>query len=111
MKNFHKLLLIIFANLFLISTAHSATYYVNASTGSNSNTSSQAQNIATPWQSVSFAVTNAAVINGDNIVVAEGTYAGFELAKRVNIIGVWKGSNPLSNTIFNSTITLRATTG
>ncbi|MCB0728970.1 MAG: hypothetical protein KDD00_16005 [Ignavibacteriae bacterium] len=111
MKNFHKLLFLIFANLILISSVQSKTYYVNALTGSNSNTSSQAQNIATPWQTVAYAVTNAAIINGDNIVVAEGTYAGFELFKRVNIIGVWKDSDPGKNTIFNSTITLRAGTG
>lgn len=111
MKNFHKLLFLIFANLILISTAHSKTFYVNASTGSNSNTTVQAQNIATPWQTVSYAITNAAITNGDNIIVAEGTYAGFELSKRVNIIGMWKGSDPSLNTIFNSTITLRASTG
>ncbi|HMQ67907.1 MAG TPA: hypothetical protein PKA90_02905 [Ignavibacteria bacterium] len=111
MKNFHKLLFLIFANLILISSVQSKTYYVNALTGSNSNTSVQAQNISTPWQSVSYAVSNAAIINGDNIVVAEGTYAGFELFKRVNIIGVWKDSDPGKNTIFNSTITLRASTG
>ncbi|MBK9227981.1 MAG: hypothetical protein IPL67_13255 [Ignavibacteria bacterium] len=98
---------------FLIFTAsvNAATYYVNATTGSNSNSPAQARNIATPWLTVQFAIDNPAVTDGDNIVVATGTYAGFTLTKRLNVVGAWKGSTPTVNTVFNSTVTLRAAGG
>ncbi|MBK8982830.1 MAG: hypothetical protein IPM38_11050 [Ignavibacteria bacterium] len=111
MKNFNHFVLILLANLIIVSTAISETYYVNDATGSNANTPASAKNFLTPWKTVQHAIDNAAVVAGDNIVVAEGTYAGFNLTKRVNVIGVWKGSNALSNTIFNTTITLNAPGG
>ncbi|HMS33131.1 MAG TPA: hypothetical protein PKC91_03510 [Ignavibacteria bacterium] len=111
MKNFTKVLILFIASLFIIGSANSATYYVNSLTGSDANSPAQARNIATPWLSVQHAIDNASVVNGDNIVVAEGTYAGFNLTKRLNIIGVWKGSNPVVNTVFNSTVSLSATGG
>lgn len=111
MKHFTNFLLIVFAVLIFNDAANSATYYVNAATGSNSNTVAQAKNIATPWATVQYAIDNAAVLNGDNIVVAEGTYPGFTLSKRVNIIGAWKGGSPAVNTIFNSSVNLSAPGG
>lgn len=111
MKKFYKFLLIIFANLVLLSSAESATFYVNVATGNNANSSSQARNVASPWQTVQYAIDNPAVVNGDNIVVAEGTYDGFNLTKRVNVIGAWKGGTPTVNTIFNSIVTLNAPGG
>src|SRR6187399_631930 len=110
MKNFNNFLLILFANLIFLSSAQSETYYVSAS-GNNSNTSVQARNIATPWLTVQYAIDNAAVVNGDNIVVAEGTYTGFTLTKRLNIIGAWKGGTATVNTIFNSSVNLSAPGG
>ncbi|MEO8664812.1 MAG: right-handed parallel beta-helix repeat-containing protein, partial [Ignavibacteria bacterium] len=111
MKNFNNFLLILFANLIFLSSAQSETYYVNSATGNNSNSSIQAKNIVTPWLTVQYAIDNAAVMNGDNIVVAEGTYAGFTLTKRINIIGAWKGGTAAVNTIFNSSVNLSAPGG
>jgi len=111
MKNFNHFILILLTNLILVSSAISETYYVNDATGSNANSPASAKNFLTPWKTVQHAIDNAALVAGDNIVVAEGTYAGFNLTKRVNVIGVWKGSNALSNTIFNTTITLNAPGG
>jgi hypothetical protein len=101
----------IIAFLIFTAPANAATFYVNAATGSNSNSSTQAKNIATPWLTVQFAIDNPAVTDGDNIVVAAGTYEGFTLTKRLNVIGAWKGSTPTVNTVFSSTVTLRAAGG
>ncbi|MEO6694062.1 MAG: hypothetical protein ABIY50_07840, partial [Ignavibacteria bacterium] len=111
MKKIYLLLLIIVANLFILSTAESATYYVNTATGNDANSPAQARNIATPWQNVQTAIDNSSVVAGDNVVVAEGNYPGFDLTKRLNIIGAWKGSNPLVNTIFYTIVTLNAPGG
>jgi hypothetical protein len=58
-------------------------YYVSKSTdngfavGSDSNSAAQAQSKATPWATISKAVSTAA--NGDIIVINDGTYSGTEL--------------------------------
>lgn len=111
MKKIYNLLLILLINLIFLSSANSATYYVNSLTGNNSNSPASARNIDTPWLTVQFAINNAAVTDGDNIVVATGTYAGFNLTKRLNVIGAWKGSNASVNTVFNSIVTLSASGG
>ena len=111
MKNFTKVLFLFIANLIIISSANSSTFYVNSSTGSDANSPAQAKNIDTPWLTVQHAIDNASVVSGDNIVVAVGTYAGFNLTKRLNIIGVWKGSNPVQNTVFNTTVSLSTSGG
>lgn len=111
MKKFYYFLLVFVVSLVYINAAYSTTYYVNAATGNNGNSAVLARNIATPWQTVQHAIDNAAVVDGDNIVVSNGTYAGFVLSKRVTVIGAWKDSDPLGNTIFNSTVTLSAAGG
>ncbi|HMS65212.1 MAG TPA: hypothetical protein PKD83_08165, partial [Ignavibacteria bacterium] len=111
MKKNYNLLLILLINLIVVSSAYSATYYVNVLTGNNNNSSASARNIDTPWQTVQFAINNSAVADGDNIVVASGIYSGFNLTKRLNIIGAWKGSNSAVNTVFNSIVTLSANGG
>ncbi|MDQ3021612.1 MAG: hypothetical protein M3R36_13740 [Bacteroidota bacterium] len=111
MKNVNNCFLIILFNFIFLSTSESATFYVNATTGNNGNSPAQAQNNESPWQTVQYAIDNAAVSNGDNIVVSEGTYSGFNLTKRLTVIGAWKGSNPVVNTVFNSVVTLNATGG
>ncbi len=76
MKRFYLLL--------LACSLHATTYYV-ATTGSDSNTSMQAQNPATPWLSPQHAVNN---INcGDTIIgAADGTWtdggSGLDMAAR-----------------------------
>ncbi len=111
MKKFTCLFASIVSLTIFSTFAGSTTYYVNGLTGSNSNSPGQAKNISTPWQTVQFAINNAAVSNGDNIVIAAGNYAGFNLSKRLNIIGEWKGGMANVSTIFNSTVTMNAAGG
>ncbi|MDZ4711190.1 MAG: hypothetical protein SGI89_02565 [bacterium] len=111
MKIFHYFILIICTVVIFLNTANSATYYVNAATGNDNRSPVQATNISTPWLTVQKAIDNASVVSGDNIVVAEGTYSGFNLTKRVTVIGAWKGGTPTVNTIFTSTVSLLATGG
>lgn len=75
------------ALLWLLSiSAQAATYFVNATTGDDSRTPSQAQNAATPWRSISNAITLAS--NGDVIQVASGTYTNpLNINKRLSILG------------------------
>lgn len=49
-----------------------ATYYVNASTGNDSNTTTQALSPSTPWLTINKAVQN--VVGGDIVNIAAGTY-------------------------------------
>ncbi len=49
-----------------------ATYYVNAGTGSDTNTPAQAQSSASPWQTLTHALGQ--VSSGDIVSVAPGTY-------------------------------------
>ena len=48
-------------------------YYVNASTGSDTNTSTQAQNPATPVATINKALSFVTSGNGDQVLVAQGT--------------------------------------
>ncbi len=111
MKNLYKFSIFFITCFILVSPARSSTFYVNAATGNDNNSSVQASNIATPWLTVQHAIDNSAVQNGDNIVVAVGSYAGFNLTKRLRIIGIWKGGSPVSSTIFTSTVLLTAPGG
>jgi PKD repeat protein len=49
------------------------TYYVNKSTGSDQNSTAQAQSSGTPWESISHALSQVGS-GGDTIIVADGTY-------------------------------------
>ncbi|MCD4748338.1 MAG: DUF1565 domain-containing protein [Thermoanaerobaculales bacterium] len=51
-----------------------ATYYVNDDTGDDSRTPAQAQSAATPWQTITRAITEVTLAAGDTIDVAGGTY-------------------------------------
>ena len=51
-----------------------ATYYVNDDTGDDNRTPAQAQSAATPWQTITRAITEATLAAGDTIDVAGGTY-------------------------------------
>lgn len=55
--------------------AQAAAYYVNASTGSDSYTPSQAQNSSTPWLTVQHAAAYSGLAPGDTVYIAPGTYA------------------------------------
>ncbi len=48
MKNFFTLLFV-----FVIGSAHAATYYFSSVSGDDSRTSTQARNASTPWKSLS----------------------------------------------------------
>ena len=48
------------------------TYYVNASTGNDARNTTEAQNPATPWKTITHALTQ--VFAGDEIEVAAGLY-------------------------------------
>lgn len=111
MKNFYRFIFIVIACITIAGTSHSETYYVNAATGNDNNSATLAKNISTPWLTVQRAINDAGVAAGDNIVVAEGTYPGFTLTKRLTIIGAWKDSSSSVNTIFNSIIDLQAPGG
>ncbi len=52
--------------------AGASTYYV-ATTGSDSSTAAQAQNLATPWLTIQHAANNT--VAGDTVIVEGGTYA------------------------------------
>ena len=62
-------------------------YYVSSTTGNNSNSAVQAQNPATPWQTLGFAVSQA--VSDDSIVVQAGNYNEVNLTinKRLKIFG------------------------
>lgn len=51
-----------------------ATYYVNAGTGNDSRTGTQAQSANTPWRTLSRAVQAQELAQGDTIQVSAGTY-------------------------------------
>ena len=73
-------LIAVLALLLIGGQVWGATVYVSKSTangyavGDDANTYAQAQNKATPWLTVSKAVSTASV-NGDTIVINDGTYA------------------------------------
>jgi len=65
------LLLLVLATLASASAAEAATYYV-ATTGNNSNTCAQAQNVATPKQTIAAGISCMAA--GDTVQVRAGSY-------------------------------------
>jgi hypothetical protein len=67
-----KRLSLIILILMWSSVSYGATYYVNATGGDNSRTTTQAQNSATPWLTIQKCADNT--VAGDTCVVAAGTY-------------------------------------
>ena len=62
--------------LTLAAAAQVNNYYVNASTGSDSRTASQAQSPGTPWLTINHAIGNFSLGSGGAIIhVAAGTYS------------------------------------
>ncbi|TCO91350.1 concanavalin A-like lectin/glucanase superfamily protein [Chthoniobacter flavus] len=55
----------------LTDTGHAATYYVSPS-GNDANTTTQAQNISTPWKTIQKAASSMAA--GDTCLIRAGTY-------------------------------------
>jgi hypothetical protein len=62
----------LFLSLILPVAAHATTYYVNATTGNDAYTTTQAQDPATPWLTLNYA--ESAATDGDVVHVAAGTY-------------------------------------
>ncbi|MFY8033569.1 MAG: hypothetical protein ACOVMN_03560, partial [Flexibacteraceae bacterium] len=79
------------------STAFAARFYVNSNLGNNSNSATEARNPATPWQSINFAIQNAAVAAGDTIEIAAGTYSeNVDVRKSVYLRGsLGTGTKPV----------------
>ena len=57
--------------MFSFQTSYAATYYVST-TGNNSFTAIQAQNLATPWKTIQKAANS--LVAGDTVYIREGTY-------------------------------------
>jgi len=74
---FSTLGLVLISCLLVSVNGLAATYYVNAATGNDAHTSIQAQNVSTPWKTISHAAATvpAGVPGSPNIIqVAAGTY-------------------------------------
>ena len=74
---FSTLGLVLISCLLVSVNGLAATYYVNAATGDDAHTSTQAQNPSTPWKTISHAAATvpAGVPGSPNIIqVAAGTY-------------------------------------
>jgi gliding motility-associated-like protein len=72
-----------------------AKYYVGP-TGDNSVSSAAAKSSATPWQTLTFAIGNAAVLTNDSIVVLPGIYSetNIGVTKGLKIFGNETGGIP-----------------
>ena len=68
----------LFVSLFFgavaIPEAWAATYFVNATTGNNANTAALAMSAATPWRTITRAITEPTLTSGDVVNVAAGLY-------------------------------------
>lgn len=85
----HSIKLIALLCLALAFNARSATYYVNATGGNDSRTTTEAQNPATPWLTITKAEDN--MVAGDRVNVANGTYD-----ERVTITTSGTPANPIT---------------
>ncbi len=74
MKKYILFSIIVLAALWFLgsASAQAATYYVNATTGSDGRTTFQAQNSGTPWLTIQKCANNA--VAGDTCSVAAGVY-------------------------------------
>lgn len=95
---------ILVLGLLLLSYWTSATTLYVSSAGNNGRSIVQAQNRDSSLLTIAQAITLAS--DGDNIIVGPGTFAGFTLSKRVNIIGA--GNEASGGTIISSTVTASA---
>lgn len=88
-----------------VADAWAATFYVNVATGDDINNDAvEAQNPATPWQSITRALTEATLAPGDVIEVAAGTYddgaPGVEIFPLELVDGVTlRGADPATTII------------
>jgi hypothetical protein len=57
-----------------VQSVLAAVFHVNASTGDDSRSEVQAQDPATPWQTITRAINEGTLASGDEIRVAAGTY-------------------------------------
>ncbi|HOY96027.1 MAG TPA: hypothetical protein PK509_09835, partial [Catalimonadaceae bacterium] len=90
---FRSLLLAFILLTFSAGWANATKYYVSTS-GSDGNSTTQAQSSATPWATVVFAITQAAT--GDSIVVLPGTYSevNISVTKSLKLFGDETGGIP-----------------
>ena len=84
MKNFFTLLF-----LFVISSAHAATYYFSSASGDDSRTSTQAKSASTPWKSLSKLNTFfSSLLPGDSVLLNRGeTFYGSIVVNKSGIKG------------------------
>jgi hypothetical protein len=86
-----KKILLLTVIIFIFSGMNimAADWYVST-TGSNTTGNGTS---GSPWQTIQFAIDNAAVVNGDIIYIAAGTYnETVTLNKRVSVIGAGSGT-------------------
>jgi len=74
--------LLVLGIIFQSTVAFATRYFVNSTSGNNGNTLAEARLASTPWQTISFAVGNAGVVNGDTIEIASGTYPEFVYVRK-----------------------------
>lgn len=79
--------------------AFATRYFVNSNLGNNANSATEARNPATPWRSINFAIQNVAVVAGDTIEIAAGTYSeNVDVRKSVYLRGsLGTGTKPVIN--------------
>jgi len=109
-----KKLVLLFTLIVTMFTAQARKFYINQS-GSDTYTTTQAQNPATPWQTLSKVQSN--VTNGDSVLFAKGSkFTGtLTLQSKSNVyFGVYGvGANPLfwgTGTTIGSLVILRGCT-
>jgi len=88
-RNPFILILSIFTAFGLGIEAKCEKYYVSGTLGNNTNSAVQARSSSTPWQTLGFAISNAAVLTNDSIVVLTGTYSetNIGITKSLKIFG------------------------
>ncbi|HPI11241.1 MAG TPA: hypothetical protein PLK63_09395, partial [Catalimonadaceae bacterium] len=101
---------ILLAFILVPSFLEAAKYYVSVNTGSDANSSVQAQSSATPWKTVAFAISQAAA--NDQLVILPGTYGETNILinKSLDIVGnetagipgtgakpIFNGASPVAN--------------
>lgn len=98
-----------------IPEAWAATYFVNVATGNNANTAAQAMSAATPWQTITRAITEPTLAAGDTINVAAGNYNNLEtfplfLVNGVAIVGAGAPATSIFGIFLNTNTPLNSST-